>query len=74
MEISDPPNDGICATSYGNWGSTVLDSGYPGGYYIEFNVCDKCLKDKARKGFIHKITKRDKPQLNKDCKVEVWNG
>lgn len=52
MEITDPPSHGIHMTSHGNWGSTAFDC--PGGY-IEMTLCDECLKEKAKKGFIHYI-------------------
>ena len=42
---SNQPSDGIVVMTTGNYGSTVWDS--MNGEFLEFNVCDPCLREAA---------------------------
>lgn len=53
MELHDPPDNGVHFTTSGNWGSTVFDTW--GSSYLEGNICDECLKDKADKGLLVEV-------------------
>ena len=45
---NSPVIDGICITTNGNWGSTVLD-----GSTAYFAICDECFKAKAKNILVH---------------------
>lgn len=54
---SDLPYKATVFTSYGHYGSTVIDT--MGEYFIEVNICDDCLrksKDKIRQGSHERTT------------------
>lgn len=63
-EFHDHPNQprrGVAARSYGNYGSTVFDSDMidrpaDEAPYLEFNICDDCLRAKA--GAIWHVARR----------------
>lgn len=49
-EVENQPNDGVVATTSGNYGSTVYDSF--SGNFLEFNLCDPCLVEAGERGRI----------------------
>lgn len=45
--FSNPPSNATFWRTWGNWGSTVFDEGFPGGRQLEIYICDECLKANA---------------------------
>lgn len=45
------PSNGVCATTIGNYGSTVFDS-IMGTSRLVFSVCDDCLKQAGADGIV----------------------
>jgi hypothetical protein len=58
-DVSDGPAEGTVFISYGNYGSTLFDP-MSEHTLLRINVCDKCLKVRARDNLvlIDHITKR----------------
>ena len=59
-DVDNQPEDGVAAQTHGNYGSTVWDSFH--GEYLEFNVCDECLRAAGEAGLVHVAV--DKQPLN----------
>lgn len=59
QDVENQPEEGIACISHGNYGSTVFDP--MDGTFLEFNICDECLKLKGEQGVI--ITARDRIPL-----------
>lgn len=49
-EGRDIPVYGTRFTTYGDYGSTVIDS--MGAQFIEVNICDNCLRSKGSQGYV----------------------
>lgn len=47
QDIDNQPDYGVVVMTSGNYGSTVWDDGW--GNKLEFNVCDTCLVEAAKK-------------------------
>lgn len=62
------PHKGTTFTSYGGYGSTVFDS-MTGSGFLEINVCDECLRKKAR---THVLLGR--PEVKRSTKYMEWLG
>lgn len=51
LSESNQPSDGVCASTIGNYGSTVYDS-MGGTSRLVFSVCDDCLKKAGEDGIV----------------------
>lgn len=72
--VPGPVNQPYAATTFhtnGHYGSTVFDPMSPGGLHtLEINVCDKCLKRKAKEGLIlYRVETPARPIL----RYEEWD-
>lgn len=47
------PKDGVCASSFGNYGSTAFDS-IDGKEEIFFFVCDTCLRNRKHRIYLRR--------------------
>jgi hypothetical protein len=64
--VPNQPNDGVVCHTYGNYGSTVYDP-ISDSRKLEFNVCDECLTNVSRLGWVVEITRGGEER-------KVWNG
>jgi hypothetical protein len=56
MESENQPYKATVFTSYGQYGSTVIDT--MGEYFIELNICDKCLRERKHNVREGRITRK----------------
>jgi hypothetical protein len=66
FEGSRQPLGGIELTSRGNYGSAALD----GGATIAIYLCDECLLERARHGFVDQV---HTPPVRRESVYEKWN-
>lgn len=68
IDAENQPNGGLACQSHGHYGSTAFDP--IDGQYIEFNVCDRCLLDRAEGGYI--LQGRDRRPVICDGVIVGW--
>lgn len=66
--LDNQPYKGTTFTSHGQYGSTVFDN-MNGNGFLEINVCDECLRKKAR---THVLLGR--PEVKRTVKYMEWLG
>lgn len=68
-EGANQPYKGTVFTSHGQYGSTIFDP--MDGSYLEINICDACLAEKARTNYVL-INKNESIRFVSDS--YLWNG
>ena len=60
------PSSGLAFQTHGHYGSTVWDADEM-GRYLEINVCDDCVREASRKGFVAV------GKIVEEVSLELWN-
>lgn len=75
LDDHNQPYGGICCQASGQYGCTVFDP--MDGSYLEFNICDECLVNKANAGVIligRRVYDEETEKLVLREPTKYWDG